>query len=151
VAASLSGRLYLTVGFRVTGLLGAAAALAGSVVLVLVGVSGPLWYVALGCVLIGFGMGWIAAPALVVAQSSVAWTERGVATATNMFARSMGSAVGVAIFGAMVNAVTGNHPTAATLATGVHRVFVGILLLVLALAALETLMPTRVDGDRPRA
>jgi EmrB/QacA subfamily drug resistance transporter len=147
VAASLSGRLYLTVGFRVTGLLGAAAALAGSVVLVLVGVSGPLWYVALGCVLIGFGMGWIAAPALVVAQSSVAWTERGVATATNMFARSMGSAIGVAIFGAMVNAVTGDHPTATTLATGVHRVFVGILLLVLALAALETLMPARISGE----
>ena len=151
VAASLSGRLYLTVGFRVTGLLGAAAAVAGSVVLVLRGVTGPLWYVALGCVLIGFGMGWVAAPALVVAQSSVAWTERGVATAANMFARSMGSAVGVAVFGAMVNAATGDHPTAATLATGVHRVFVGILVLALALGALEVFMPRRVAGQEPSA
>jgi hypothetical protein len=96
-------------------------------------------------------MGWVAAPALVVAQSSVAWSERGVATAANMFARSMGSAVGVAVFGAMVNAATGDHPTAATLATGVHRVFVGILVLALALGALEVFMPTRVAGQEPPA
>ena len=87
--------------------------------------AGSLWHVALGCLLIGFGMGWVAAPALVVAQSSVAWGERGVATATNMFSRSVGSAIGVAVFGAMVNAVVGDHPTAATAghrrAPGVRR------------------------------
>ena len=106
--------------------------------------AGSLWHVALGCLLIGFGMGWVAAPALVVAQSSVAWGERGVATATNMFSRSVGSAIGVAVFGAMVNAVAGDHPTAATLATGVHRVFVGILVLALAMGVLELFMPKRV-------
>ena len=35
VAASLSGRLYLSIGFRATGLLGAGLAVAGSLVLVL--------------------------------------------------------------------------------------------------------------------
>ena len=114
-------------------------------VLALMDPAGSLWHVALGCLLIGFGMGWVAAPALVVAQSSVAWGERGVATATNMFSRSVGSAIGVAVFGAMVNAVAGDHPTAATLATGVHRVFVGILVLALAMGVLELFMPKRVS------
>ncbi len=144
VSASQAGRLYLGVGFRATGLLGVGLAVAGAVVLVLTDTAGSLWHVAAGCVLIGLGMGWVAAPALIVAQSSVAWAERGVATATNMFARSVGSAVGVAVFGAVVNAVVGDRPTAPLLATGVHRVFVGILVISLAMGALELLMPVRV-------
>jgi MFS family permease len=148
VAASLSGRLYLSIGFRATGLLGVGLAVAGALVLALMDPAGSLWHVAAGCVLIGFGMGWIAAPALVVAQSSVAWGERGVATATNMFARSVGSAIGVAVFGAMVNAVAGDNPTASSLSTGVHRVFVGILALALAMGVLELFMPRRVSAPR---
>lgn len=146
VAAAVSGRLYLTVGFRTTGLLGVVLAVAGGVVLVAVDPAGPLWHIAVACLLIGLGMGWIAAPALVVAQSSVPWHERGVATGTNMFARSVGSAVGVAVFGAVVNAVAGKHPTAATLAVGVHRVFVGVLLLALAMGLLEVFMPVRAGA-----
>ena len=148
VAASLSGRLYLSIGFRATGLLGVGLAVMGALVLALMDPAGSLWHVAAGCVLIGFGMGWIAAPALVVAQSSVAWGARGVATATNMFARSVGSAIGVAVFGAMVNAVAGDDPTAASLAVGVHRVFVGILVLALAMGVLELFMPKRVAAPR---
>ncbi len=148
VAASLSGRLYLSIGFRATGLLGVGLAVAGALVLALMDPAGSLWHVAAGCVLIGFGMGWIAAPALVVAQSSVAWGQRGVATATNMFARSVGSAIGVAVFGAMVNAVAGDHPTASSLSTGVHRVFVGILVLALAMGVLELFMPKRVSAPQ---
>jgi hypothetical protein len=44
----------------------------------------------------------------------------------------------------MVNAVAGDHPTPAELATGVHRVFWGILVLVVAMGALELAMPRRV-------
>jgi hypothetical protein len=40
----------------------------------------------------------------VAAQSVVDWDRRGVVTATNMFGRSMGSAIGVAVFGALANA-----------------------------------------------
>ncbi|HET7397974.1 MAG TPA: MDR family MFS transporter [Intrasporangium sp.] len=144
VAAAISGRLYLSIGFRTTGLLGVALAVAGSIVLV-VGPVGSLGYVALACTLIGFGMGWVAAPALVVAQASVAWGDRGVATATNMFARSFGSAIGVAVFGAVVNAVVGAHPSAPLLATGIHRVFVGILVLAIGMGLLELLMPVHLE------
>ena len=145
ISAAISGRLYLTVGFRVTGLLGAGLGVLGSLVLVLMDPAGTLWLVALGCLLIGFGMGWVAAPSLVVAQSSVAWGARGVVTGTNMFSRSLGSAVGVAIFGAIVNAVAGSHPTAPQLATGIHRVFVGILVCTLVMTVLELFMPRHVE------
>ena len=50
------------------------------------------------------GSGFVASPTLVAAQSSVGWERRGVVTGTNMFARSVGSAVGVAVFGAIANA-----------------------------------------------
>jgi EmrB/QacA subfamily drug resistance transporter len=151
VAAAVSGRLYLTIGFRATGLLGACLAVAGATVLVVLDPAGSLWHVAAGCVLIGFGMGWVAAPALVVAQSSVAWGERGVVTATNMFSRSVGSAVGVAVFGAMVNAVAGSRPTPDLLAEGVHRVFVGILVIAATMVALELFMPVRVPSRQQPA
>jgi EmrB/QacA subfamily drug resistance transporter len=144
VAAALSGRLYLSIGFRSTGLLGVSLAVVGALVLVVMDPAGSLWHVAGGCLLIGFGMGWVASPGMVVAQTSVGWGERGVATATNMFARAIGSAVGVAVFGAMVNAVVGERPTAALVAVGVHRVFVGLLVLTLVMGVLELFMPKRV-------
>ena len=53
---------------------------------------------------VGLGLGFIASPTLVAAQSSVGWETRGVVTGTNMFARSVGSAVGIAVFGAVANA-----------------------------------------------
>jgi multidrug resistance protein len=146
VAASVAGRLYLTIGFRATGLLGVSLAVAGAVVLVVSPTTESLWYVAAGCVLIGLGMGWVAAPALIVAQSSVAWAERGVATATNMFARAVGSAVGVAVFGAVVNATVGRTPTPELLGLGVHRVFVGVLVIALLMGLLELFMPVRATS-----
>jgi hypothetical protein len=62
-------------------------------------------FVAVSCFVVGLGMGLVATPTLIAAQSSVAWSERGVVTGTNMFARSIGSAVGVAVFGAIANAI----------------------------------------------
>ena len=61
--------------------------------------------VAGGCFVVGLGLGLVAAPTLIAAQSSVGWNERGVVTGANLFARSIGSAVGVAVFGAIANAV----------------------------------------------
>ena len=57
------------------------------------------------CFVVGAGMGLVASPTLISAQSSVGWSERGVVTGTTMFTRSMGSAVGVAVFGALANAI----------------------------------------------
>ena len=62
-----------------------------------------MWQVAATCFVMGLGMGLVVSPTLIAAQSSVEWERRGVVTGTNVFARSMGSALGIAVFGAIAN------------------------------------------------
>ena len=105
ISASQSGRLFLRIGFRSTAFVGLGIAVIGSAGLVAATfVPNPVTS-AIACFVVGLGLGLVASPTLIAAQSSVAWTERGVVTGANMFLRSMGSAVGVAIFGAVANAV----------------------------------------------
>jgi MFS family permease len=58
---------------------------------------------ATACFVIGAGLGLASAPTLVAVQSVVGWDRRGVVTGTNMFSRSIGSAIGAAVFGAIAN------------------------------------------------
>jgi hypothetical protein len=91
-------------------------------------------------------MGLTAAPTLIAAQSSVGWTERGVVTANNIFLRSLGSALGVAVFGAMANAVVGSGPVdPARLTDAVHRIFIGMLLVSVVMVVLAGLIPRSAD------
>ena len=53
-----------------------------------------VWWLAVPNFVMGLGFGLTVSPGVVAAQSSVDWTERGVVTASNIFARSLGSAVG---------------------------------------------------------
>ncbi|MEP9382131.1 MDR family MFS transporter [Nocardioides sp. KR10-350] len=161
IAASQSGRIYLGAGFRAAVMLGAVLAVAGSLLLLTVDGGSAIWQVALPCLVIGLGFGFSVSPGVVAAQSSVAWQSRGVATGANMFARSVGSAVGVAIFGAVANGVVadrlgGRVPALEQLGAGVlepalHTVFVvgaGISLLLFVSSAL---MPSRVTPPVGRA
>lgn len=77
--------------------------LAGTIALALVGPTPNVVAVSAVAFVIGFGLGWTAAPSLIAAQASVDWNERGVVTGINVFARSAGSAVGVAVLGAIAN------------------------------------------------
>ncbi|WP_084742315.1 MFS transporter [Cryptosporangium aurantiacum] len=141
VAASQSGRIYLRVGFRTCALIGTSIALVGSLLLLLLDEQTSVWQVAGTCLLIGVGMGLTNSPTLIAAQSSVGWGERGVVTANNLFLRSVGSAVGIAVFGALANAVLGSgHRTPAALTDVVQLIAVVIVglavVLLLAVAAL---------------
>ena len=153
IAASTAGRLYLSVGFRATLLLGAVVAVAGSLLLLRVSPDSSVWSLAFACFVMGLGFGYVASPAVVAAQTAVSWSTRGVATGSNMFARSVGSALGVAAFGAVVNsqvsADLGGHPalenvSAGVLAPAVHTVFVLTVVIAVALVMVASLMPTRV-------
>jgi EmrB/QacA subfamily drug resistance transporter len=116
ISATLSGRVYLRIGFRDTALIGSVVVVAGSVLCVLLTGHALIWAVAGACFVVGVGLGLTASPALVAAQSVVGWERRGVVTGTNMFSRSLGSAVGVAVFGAIANYTLADrfaHPPAA--------------------------------------
>ena len=115
IAASLSGRVYLRIGFRNTALVGIGFAAAGALLTAQLGAQVPVWHVAAAMFLTGLGMGLIGSPTIVAIQSVVGWERRGVVTATNMFSRSMGSAIGAAAFGAIANAPLAHryaHPPA---------------------------------------
>jgi hypothetical protein len=93
-------------------------------------------------------MGLTAPSTLVAAQASVGWGERGVVTANNIFLRSLGSSLGVAVFGAVANAVIGAAGVQpATLTTAVHRIFLGQVVIAALMIVMVALMPR---GDRPK-
>jgi EmrB/QacA subfamily drug resistance transporter len=147
ISASQAGRLYLRIGIRSTALVGAAVVLGGSALLLLLDQSSSVLLVGATSFVIGLGMGFTAAPTLIAAQSAVRWQERGVVTGLNMFARSAGSAVGIAVFGAVVNAslrgrdLASGQVTPEALTTAVHSVFTGTVVLAVALLAAVLLMP----------
>jgi EmrB/QacA subfamily drug resistance transporter len=145
VSASLSGRVYLRIGFRSTALVGVALVVLGSALLLLVDESSSVIAVGAASFVIGLGMGFTTAPTLIAAQSAVPWQQRGVATGTNMLFRSAGSAVGVAVFGAIVNAGLGggqaDRVAPEALTTAIHHVFLGTTVLGAAMLAAVLLMP----------
>ncbi len=159
IAASTSGRFYLRFGFRPCLLAGAAFGVLGTAIVALVGPDSPVWLLALGCLVLGLGLGYVASPSVVAAQSAVSWRNRGVATGSNMFARSVGSAVGVAVFGAVANAVVAARLGAGHAAGDVdldglpvdvldpalHAVFLGVALTSLALVVAGLVMPRRFE------
>ena len=157
VAASLSGRIYLRIGFRNCGLIGCIFALSGAGSLLLLGPGSAPLQVGISCAVIGLGMGLIASPTLVAAQSVVGWEQRGVVTATNMFSRSMGSAIGTAVFGALANAVlageggdlTASHGAEvdvapALLSDAIGQVFLGAFAVTVLLVLALLIIPRRV-------
>jgi MFS family permease len=147
LSASQSGRVYLRVGFRATALIGSVVVVLGSALLLLLGGSSSVLQVGGTSFVIGLGMGFCAAPTLIAAQSAVQWQERGVVTGLNMFFRSAGSAVGVAVFGAIVNATVGGsgvesgHVAPGPLTAAVHHVFLGTVVLAVVMLAGVLLMP----------
>ncbi len=149
LAASQAGKVYLRFGFRATALLGSGLAAIGAASTLLIEQHSALWQIAASCFVIGIGMGLVATPTLIAAQTSAEWTERGVVTSANMFARSIGSAVGVAVFGAIVNARVGHtdHPLPAALASAIHLVFVAIAAMAVVMVLAAAMMPRRAATD----
>jgi multidrug resistance protein len=129
--AAVAGKLYLRWGFKRTSAAGVTLVIAGAAVLVAMAHRPHVGIVATVCFVIGAGMGLLAVPTLIAAQSSVDWNERGVVTGNNMFARSLGSAIGVAIFGAIANSIFGQgdiHSIGpAAIRSGSAAVFAGVL------------------------
>ena len=163
LAASVAGRIYLRIGFRRTALIGAAVIMIGAALLSLLSSSSSVWQVAGTCFVMGLGMGLVVSPTLIAAQSSVEWERRGVVTGANVFARSMGSALGIAVFGAIANFSlsqrVGGHISSTTsgipvsiLNHAVHMVFLAAAVVAVLLAIAVLIMPKRlaISHDVPQ-
>ncbi|NMH79186.1 MFS transporter [Pseudonocardia xinjiangensis] len=116
LSASQAGRIYMRLGFRDTALIGSVFVVIGALLIALLPIGATVWEAAGAAFVLGVGLGLASVPTLVAVQSTVGWNRRGVVTGTNMFNRSMGSAIGVAVLGAIANATLANrfaHPPAA--------------------------------------
>ncbi|MCU1675722.1 MAG: transporter, partial [Frankiales bacterium] len=104
------------IGFRDTALIGAVFTISGTIGYAFLPQSAPVWLIAVPGFVVGVGLGFAASSMVVAVQSVVGWDRRAVVTGSNIFARSIGSAVGVAIFGSIVNATIASrfaHPPVA--------------------------------------
>ena len=153
ISASQSGRLYLRLGFRTTMLIGSAVVVLGTGGLALASTQPSVWTVGLSCFVAGAGLGLVASPSLIAAQSSVGWGDRAVVTGSNLFARSMGSAVGVAALGALINAMMrGETPTQvpAQFGDAVTLALIAVAVVAVAVVAASAVMPrTTVEHGSP--
>ena len=70
---------------------------------------------AIGSLIMGSGMGTISVSSVMLIQEIVGASERGSATASNVFSRNMGSTLGAAIFGAVFNAALVHGSTSGAL------------------------------------
>jgi hypothetical protein len=104
LASSQASKLYLRFDFRNTALLGSVFVIAGCLLFATyVHESSELGRVAFASFVTGIGLGFASTSILVNVQSVVGWNRRGVVTGANMFTRSLGSALGVAVFGSIAN------------------------------------------------
>src|ERR1700733_13568212 len=71
------------------------------------------------------GMGFFSTTAIVIIQDSVAWAQRGAATASNIFSRNLGSTLGATVLGAVLNYRL-PHPAGGPGARAARRVLDGV-------------------------
>jgi EmrB/QacA subfamily drug resistance transporter len=102
-ASIASGRLMIHTSYRLAAGIGGVCLVAGSLVLITLEPTDSLLWAGTGALLNGIGMGFCNTAFIVSTQGSVGWNERGMATSSMMFMRMVGSSVGAAIFGAIVN------------------------------------------------
>lgn len=103
ISATVAGHLVLKIGFRKTAILGGTALLIGGLLFVFLDPEkGPI-YAGFSSFVVGIGMGLSSTTFIVSIQNSVDWKTRGVATSLNMFMRVIGSALGAAVLGGILN------------------------------------------------
>ena len=103
IASVLAGRLLVPLGARATARIGGlSGVIAGILFLLMRPALGPVW-ASVASLFMGVGMGFLSTTFIVAIQSSVDWARRGVATATNMFMRNLGNAMGAVLLGGALN------------------------------------------------
>ena len=101
--ATLSPRLWRRFGLRNVLRAGAALIPLGALAFVFLRADTPPIVAGIGSAIVGFGMGLSSSASIVLIQEIVDWSERGSVTAAYLFARTLGSAFGATVFGAVLN------------------------------------------------
>ncbi len=103
IAATLSSKLIIRAGYRVTAGAGALLVVIGVGMVTLFQVNTGLPFIVVAMLLIGSGLGLMSTAFVISVQNAVPWNLRGVATASTQFVRTIGGTVGVALMGTILN------------------------------------------------
>lgn len=103
LASATSSRILKVLSTRATLRLGGALIPIGTASLLFVTPNTPPAFMGFGPFIMGFGMGLLNITCVVMIQGTVEWSKRGSATASLLFARSMGNTLGVTALGAILN------------------------------------------------
>lgn len=103
LASTLSGRLMLKTSYRFTAQLGAVLLIAGTALLLTLQAGSGVLHAAVSAFVIGTGMGMTSTTFLIAVQNNADYQIRGICTASIMFSRMLGSALGTAVMGAVLN------------------------------------------------
>jgi len=104
IASTTSGWLLMRFGYRPFIIIGSALGILGSVVLAMADPASGRLPIMIAMFFLGLGLGFTSTPYLLAVQNAVPWSRRGVATSSVQFFRSIGGAISVAAFGAILNA-----------------------------------------------
>ncbi|HEX6042244.1 MFS transporter, partial [Longimicrobium sp.] len=102
ISAFMAGHRIVQLGVRRLVRAGGVCVLLGTLLIALLSARGAVPS-GIGSFLVGVGLGLLNTTFIVAIQTSVAWTQRGVATASNMLMRILGQALGAALFGGVLN------------------------------------------------
>jgi MFS family permease len=103
IAATVGARHFHRFGLRRVLIAGGVLIALGGVPFVLLSATTSPYVAGLGSLVMGFGLGFFNTAAIIIVQDSVEWAERGAATASFVFARNLGSTLGAAALGGLLN------------------------------------------------
>jgi EmrB/QacA subfamily drug resistance transporter len=174
IGATLAARGFTRFGLRRILLAGAALLPVGAVLFLALGPGSSPAIAGIGSIIMGFGMGFLSTAAIVIIQEAVGWAERGSATASNIFARNLGSTLGATVLGGVLNISLAGHRgsgvgydqirrlldgtggaiadlrTRVALGQALHVTFWAVFLVTVATLALALLVPAVTLVERKR-
>ena len=103
LASIISGRLLLRVGYKKMTVLGMFFQICASVMLLSLNSASGQFFVCITSFVMGLGLGFCTTSLIVTVQSVVDWHSRGIATAAVQFMSTLGSTIGIAFTGMVVN------------------------------------------------
>lgn len=169
--ATFAARVNHRLGARPLMLAGSIVLPIGAAILAMMGSTGSPVQAAIASLVMGLGMGLMIVTSLLLIQNSVAAHERGAGTASNIFARNLGSTLGAAVLGAVLNFGLLNAPGGVTgdqlrelltnagnvvvsdsavrdaLASGLHTTFIAVFVLALGCVFIALMVP-RIGTSR---
>jgi EmrB/QacA subfamily drug resistance transporter len=109
IGATVAGRTFVRVGLRTNFLIGATLLPVGAIAFLFLSPGMSPIIAGLGSTVMGLGMGFLTSSAIIIIQEHADWSERGSATASNVFSRNLGSTLGAAVLGGVLNISLAAH------------------------------------------